>query len=113
MRPKDTVSDDGISGSPVARCYSRRDAGGPGGIGDGRLGEIPLCFFFLIYWKKRKLAFTRAHFFVHIPYFHILLESRSYSDLRDGNRGRTLPCGSKEAWDGTRDAHGAFTESAA
>lgn len=110
MRPKDTASDDGISGSPVARCYSRRDAGGPGGIGDGRLGEIPLFFFYLL--EKEKTGIYTCTFFVQIPYFHILLESRSYSDLRDGNRGRTLPCGSKEAWDGTRDAHGAFTESA-
>lgn len=62
MRPKDTASNDGISGNPVAQCNSRREAGDPRGIGDGRLGEIPLCF--VTYWKKTKLTFRRAHLFV-------------------------------------------------
>lgn len=62
MRPKDTASHNGISGNPVARCNSRREAGDPGGTGDGLLGEIPLCL--VIYWKKRKLTFRRAHLFV-------------------------------------------------
>lgn len=68
MRPKDTVSDDGISGSPVAQCYSRRDAGGPWGIGDGRLGEIPLCFFFNLLEKEKTGIYT-CTFFCSDPLF--------------------------------------------